>query len=104
MYKYSNLFTVTEPLETESEVAESTTFALWATDSLCVRCISRLAALRCITIMMYEHILDQLYEGEIIPADNVNPQSKEYKLLCDKIDKEHDYFSSLLPDSEKTLR
>jgi len=53
---------------------------------------------------MYEHILDQLYEGEIIPADNVNPQSKEYKLLCDKIDKEHDYFSSLLPDSEKTLR
>ena len=49
---------------------------------------------------MSKSILEQLFDGEIYPAENIRPESQEYKDLSKKIDEEKDYFKNTLPEAD----
>ena len=49
---------------------------------------------------MVNKILEQLYDGEIHPAEQIVPSSPEYRDLTRKIEDEKEYFQSILSDSD----
>jgi hypothetical protein len=51
---------------------------------------------------MSKPILNQLFDGEIYPAENIKPVSSEYRELSEKIEMERDYFESKLPESDRS--
>jgi len=50
---------------------------------------------------MGKPILNQLFDGEIYPAENIKPVSPEYRELSEKIESERDYFESKLPEADR---
>jgi hypothetical protein len=49
---------------------------------------------------MSNPILEQLYDGEIHPAEQIVPSSPEYKELAHKIELEKEYFWSILSKAD----
>lgn len=52
---------------------------------------------------MTKTLLQQLYDGELYPAEKINPSSDNYKELIHSIEREKKYFREVL-DSEQLVR
>lgn len=50
---------------------------------------------------MSKTILQQLYDGEIFPAEEINPKQPEYRKLLQKHAMEKDYLRERLPESDR---
>lgn len=50
---------------------------------------------------MSKTLLQQLYDGEIYPAEQINPQNPEYWELCRKLGAERDYFREKFSGSDR---
>ena len=50
---------------------------------------------------MSKSVLEQLFDGEIYPAESIRPESQEYKDLSKKIDEEKEYFKSILSEADR---
>ena len=50
---------------------------------------------------MSKTLLQQLYDGEIYPAEQINPQNPEYREVCRKLGAEREYFRQKFSESEQ---
>lgn len=50
---------------------------------------------------MAKTILQQLYGGEIYPAETINPKDPEYRAACRQIGEEKEHFMNTLTPEEK---
>lgn len=50
---------------------------------------------------MSKALLQQLYDGEIYPAEQINPRNPEYRELCRKLGAERDYFREKFSGNER---
>jgi hypothetical protein len=50
---------------------------------------------------MSKPLLQQLYDGEIFPAEQIVPKHLEYRELCRKLREEKEYFRELLSASDR---
>ncbi len=50
---------------------------------------------------MAKTLLQQLYDGEIYPAEQINPKQPEYKELLRKLGVEKEYLREKLPESDR---
>lgn len=50
---------------------------------------------------MSKTLLQQLYDGEIYPAEDVNPKNPKYRELCRKVGEEREYFRNKFSGSDR---
>ena len=49
---------------------------------------------------MIKSVLQKLYDGEIFPSENINPNEPQYNEAKKALDEEINYFTSTLPDDD----